>query len=966
MSIIEVEHPTINTSSFEPQNRKNGISGLMRVRDEEEFIAQVIESWIDYIDELVIVFHQCTDKTPQIIEQYQIKYPHKIRAFHYLPHVYPFCTKEHLELDIKDIHSFVFYSNFGLSKTQYKICVTIDGDHVGITDHIKIIYNYLKSHPIQDTALFFSGIELHQRPDDSRYYINSELPAVGNGDHAYWTVSPQHIFGKNPNLSFCEGIQFNGLTHHYLGFIYWHTSPLKKNQRSINGGKNLDGEFLEIISHIETVAKNPKLALLSPELKQANKDFHIVSAPRFSIYFDFGSLPDVRGIYIKSVYETLQLAIQHHRANRLEQAEQAYRQVLETHPDHPEALHSLGILAQQFGRYQEAENFLSTAQKAQPGSVKVWFSLGNLRSSQGQLKEAEEAYSQAISLKPDAAPLYNNLGYCLQQQGKLDEAIALYQKALHLQPNCIEADVNWGNALHAQGKLSQEKQVHYAQLNRKLGLARKNAGDFNNAIAYYRQAIAMQQDLCETYYNLSIVLQEKGEFEEAIACCHQALKLDTKNWKIYNRLGLIYQQQNNQFEAIALYRQGLNLLNPHYAQAAIAYQGAGTTEEAPVTPPIPQGEVTVGAYQFPMIPAVVDADKPRPFWSVVIPVCNRTDYLLECLASVLVQWPGQEEMEILVVDNASIPPLYELVNSLGRGIIRYYRHPENIGAVGNHNAGIALSRGQWVHVLHDDDCVVPGFYKSLQKSLENCPDSVGVACTGFEYINQQGEAIATGEIVSIYGEQRGIIKDWLYRIGVCGLVTIPAMVVRRTTHERLGGYYPELPEICDWEIFKRYASFCDWWYEPGILARYREHTQKMTYENNLSGKLASAIRHAIEVSDSYFPASIRASLTALARIQNFNYCLQRAAIPLQAGNFTGALSVLQEVIKIDSSPQALANLFAWLTQEEVAPLREEIVCRLLLTPENNSQGSTNTGREAALPRTNVVLNSSIKNSKLKI
>lgn len=531
----------------------------------------------------------------------------------------------------------------------------------------------------------------------------------------------------------------------------------------------------------------------------------------------------------------------------------------------------------------------------QPESVKVWFSLANSHLAQGKLQEAEFAYQQAISLKPDAAPLYNNLGYCLQQQGKLDEAIAFYQKALHLQPNCIEADVNLSNALHAQRRLSPEQQAQYADLNYKLALEREQAGDLKTASAYYLQALELVPNQGQVYFNL----------------------------------GKIYQQQKNFSQAIVAYQKGLKLLNLLYAEAVAANSNAAPTEEVTVTPPIPQGKVTVGAYEFPIIPPVVNQDQPRPFWSVVIPVYNRTDYLLESLASVLVQWSGQEEMEILVVDNASTVPLvHELINSLGKGIINYYRNPENIGVIGNSNVGIALSRGQWVHVLHDDDCVLPGFYAHLQTSLENCPDSVGVACTGFEYFNERGETIEIGEIVSIYGEKRGIMEEWLPRIGVCGLVTIPAMVVRRTTHERLGGYCPELPEIADWEIFKRYASFCHWWYEPGILARYREHTQKLTYENKLSGNLARAIRRAIEVSDSYFPAEIRVELTAKARSQNFDYCLKRMAIPLKAGNWAGALSVLQEIIKIDSSPQALAKLFTWLTQEEAAPLREEIISHL--------------------------------------
>lgn len=438
-----------------------------------------------------------------------------------------------------------------------------------------------------------------------------------------------------------------------------------------------------------------------------------------------------------------------------------------------------------------------------------------------------------------------------------------------------------------------------------------------------------QPESVKHWFTLGNLHQAQGELEEAIASYQKALELDPLEWKIYNQLAQIYQAQNNVTAAIAIYRQGLLLLNPHYAQAV----AANPSSIMQTTPPIPQGEVTVGAYQFPVIPPVTDPEKPRPFWTVVIPVYNRTDYLLECLASSLVQWTGEAEMEILVMDNASTAPLFELVNSIGGGVVHYYRHPHNVGLVRNHNAGIALSRGYWVHVLHDDDCVLPGFYARLQQSLENCPDSVGVACTGFEYFSEKGETINIGEVVSLYGDYRGIMQNWLSYIGVCGLVTIPAMVVRRTTHERLGGYYPELPEIADWEIFKRYASFFDWWYEPGILARYRLHNQRLSHENFLSGKLVAAIRRAIEVSESYLPVEQRVEITAKSRSHSFNYCLTHLAIPLKAGNLTGALYALQESLKIDSSPQSVAKLFTWLTQEDVAPLREEIISKLFLLSE---------------------------------
>ena len=628
---------------------------------------------------------------------------------------------------------------------------------------------------------------------------------------------------------------------------------------------------------------------------------------------------------VSEVSQALQLAVRYHRANRLAEAEQVYRYILAKQPDQPDALYWLSVLARQLGKYSYAEQLLSAVLQVQPQSVKAWFSLGNLRKAQGQWPEAVEAYQQALALQPDSVALYNNLGSTLEEQGKWSEALACYQKALDLQPECLEAQVNWANVLHAQGKLPRKKQAHYAALNNELGLSLKKEGDLTAAVACYRQAITLQPELASAHYNLGWALQQQGNLQEAIACYQQALELNPSYAEVYNRLGKIYQEQNNLKEAIAAYRQGLKLLNPRYAEAVAAYQGSAPAEAEPALPQLPQGEVMVGGHQFPAIPPVSVSEDKRPFWSVVIPVyavSKRIPYLLECLASVLAQWSRKEEMEILVIDDASPLPLAELVNSLGAGVVRYYRNRSNLGMHRNFNLGVALSRGQWIHLLHDDDYVLSGFYSRLKKSLEGCSDSVGAAFTGYENINEKGEVVFSQQV---YGEHRGIAEDFLRRIGVANPLNPPAVVIRRATYERLGGYRPELTYTGDWEFYKRAATFSDWWYEPGILARYRKHSHNITTEFSLSGAKGTCIRSAIEISESYLPEEI----TAKSRSYHFNRCLADTAIPLKAGRVTGALRLLQEALRLDRSSQAVAKLFAWLGKDEAVPLRDEIVSKLL-------------------------------------
>ena len=55
-------------------------------------------------------------------------------------------------------------------------------------------------------------------------------------------------------------------------------------------------------------------------------------------------------------------------------------------------------------------------------------------------------------MKPDYAQAHNNLGVALKDLGKLDEAVACCRRALELKPDYAEAENNLGNALAEQGK----------------------------------------------------------------------------------------------------------------------------------------------------------------------------------------------------------------------------------------------------------------------------------------------------------------------------------------------------------------------------------------------------------------------------------------------------------------------------------------------------------------------------------
>ena len=90
----------------------------------------------------------------------------------------------------------------------------------------------------------------------------------------------------------------------------------------------------------------------------------------------------------------------HQQANRLTEAEAAYRQALELSPHHAETLHLLGLVTYRQQRLPEALEYLHAAVDRQSSSPVYWFNLGVVLQKAGRSPDAVTAYRKAIALNP--------------------------------------------------------------------------------------------------------------------------------------------------------------------------------------------------------------------------------------------------------------------------------------------------------------------------------------------------------------------------------------------------------------------------------------------------------------------------------------------------------------------------------------------------------------------------------------
>jgi len=270
-----------------------------------------------------------------------------------------------------------------------------------------------------------------------------------------------------------------------------------------------------------------------------------------------------------TVPQAIELALQHHRAGRLAEAEAAYREVLAEEPDHPDivaAWNNLGNLLKVSGRLAEAVEAYRRALASRPEMIEARHNLGVALAGMSRWDEAVVEYQRALELRPGSAPTSNHLGNALRKRNRGAEAIAAYRQALQAQPDYAEAWNNLGAALMEDGKLEEAEvacrralalRPDFPQAHSNLGNLLRLRGQLDAAAAACERALELNPDLVEASSNLGVVRVEQDRVDEAVACYARALALDPGFADAHSNLGVARWLQGRYADAEGCYRRAI-------------------------------------------------------------------------------------------------------------------------------------------------------------------------------------------------------------------------------------------------------------------------------------------------------------------------------------------------------------------------------------------------------------------------
>jgi tetratricopeptide (TPR) repeat protein len=276
-----------------------------------------------------------------------------------------------------------------------------------------------------------------------------------------------------------------------------------------------------------------------------------------------------------TVDELLQEARGHHIAGRLSEAQLRYREVLQVSPNHPDALHLLGVIASQIGHYALGIELIETAIEVKPDFAEAYFSRGNAQYALQQFTAALESYDKAIELKPLFADARFSRGNALHALGEYSAAMESYDRAIKLNPGYPEAYNNRGGSRLAlkqyEAALEDYSQAillkpDYAEAHCNRGNALYALGPYEAALESFDKAMLLQPDNADVHSNRGNALQALRQYLAALDSYDKAIELNPLNADAHNNRGSVLHALEQYAAALKDYERAIEL-KPDHADA---------------------------------------------------------------------------------------------------------------------------------------------------------------------------------------------------------------------------------------------------------------------------------------------------------------------------------------------------------------------------------------------------------------
>jgi tetratricopeptide (TPR) repeat protein len=250
---------------------------------------------------------------------------------------------------------------------------------------------------------------------------------------------------------------------------------------------------------------------------------------------------------------------------QFEEAEKSLRRVVDLKEGNGRYLAELAEFYLGRGRLEEALNLYQRSLALEPEESAYYLAINRIQQALGQFDAAAAVLRAGLTQVPDTATLYSALVDLYLQQGQPDLALATLQEGLAADDS-LALQLVLGVYYESQADFAEAEQL-YSNLQAAwpeaatpiiaLSQLRLRQNDYDSAISYYQQAIALAPNEPGYYLSLANTYVLADRLDEAEAAYKQALALAPTLENGYVSLGSLYEEQGRWGEMRTVYEQGL-------------------------------------------------------------------------------------------------------------------------------------------------------------------------------------------------------------------------------------------------------------------------------------------------------------------------------------------------------------------------------------------------------------------------
>ena len=192
-------------------NHPFGISGCIRVRNDDEFLRAAVVTHLPYCNEIVLALQSSEDDSEQVCNDLAKQYPDVVRVVKYpvIP-VYIFDQAWDTTPETS-AYSFIHLSNWALAQCRYSWIAKFEADVVAVSSMRRIV-DRIKASP--NDRRFYGRVVLNVGGLDYGV-INAKVPATGGWDEGVFPNHPDWHFVKAGKY---ESLDYSQSPHECIGW----------------------------------------------------------------------------------------------------------------------------------------------------------------------------------------------------------------------------------------------------------------------------------------------------------------------------------------------------------------------------------------------------------------------------------------------------------------------------------------------------------------------------------------------------------------------------------------------------------------------------------------------------------------------------------------------------------------------------------------------------------------------------